>query len=43
MTLLIVGCQDVSVEEYKIYVSKFLFPQYTLVLKQLLNLNVRGV
>lgn len=29
-----------SVEEYKIYVLKFLFPQYILVLKQCLNLKV---
>lgn len=43
MTLLIVSCQDVSVEEYEIYVFKFLFPQYTIVLKQLLNLKIRGV
>lgn len=39
MTLPTMDSQD-SVEEYKIYVLKFLFPQYILVLKQCLNLKV---
>lgn len=41
MTLLTMYSQD-SVEKYKIYVLKFLFPQYILVLKRCLDLKVRG-